>query len=175
MDRRFIILAMFALTGLGCTPQRAPETVAAELGSVPSSFSRVCVVRPSSVGGHVTMEIKDNGRLVSATRGRTFACWLVMPGSHQITDTADDTGPILLEARSGRQYFLHQDVSTLDSAHEGQRQFHAHLDWVDEPTATEMIESCQQRVVVNVSGYDNRNDAEAVAVPARGSLITTDR
>jgi hypothetical protein len=163
-----LIFAGLAAVVAACTPPRAPDTVSAELGAVPSSFSRVCVVRPSSVGAHVTMELKDNGRLVSATRGRTFACWLVMPGNHQITDSADDTGPLLLEARSGRQYFLHQDITTLDTATEGQRQYHAHLDWVDEPTATELIDRCNQRVMVgNISGHQTSEDGEAVAVPAR--------
>jgi len=165
MRRWLLFLSLVAIAG--CATTRAREAVSAELGTVPPEFSRVCVVRPSSIGANVTMEVKDNGRLVSATRGRTFACWLVMPGNHQISDVDDDTGPLLLEARAGRQYFLHQDVSTIDAWHDDIRSIHAHLDWIDEPTATEMIESCNARVAVNVAGYDERKDAVAVAVPAK--------
>jgi hypothetical protein len=128
-----------------------------ELGMVPSGAAQVCVVRPDALAAHVSMPVRDNGRLVGATRGTTFFCWLARTGEHQITSSDDDTGPMLLRARSGARYFLHQDVMELDG------DVHAHLDWVDEGAALEMLDACEARVRVAVPGHDDEPFAQPVA------------
>lgn len=128
---------------------RDARVVEAEIGEVPRVAARVCVMRPQSLAGEVTMEIRDNARLVGATRGATYACWLAAPGAHQITSIDDDTGPTYLEARAGQHYWLHQDISRLDGA------LHAHLDWVDDRTAAEMLDRCSARVKVALPGHDD--------------------
>ncbi len=138
-------------------------STAAELGAVPAGVARVCVIRPERAAASVTMEVRDNGRLVGATRGTSYFCWLAAPGEHQITSIDDDTGPTLLQARANARYWLHQEVSTLDNA------VHAHLDWVDDLTASDMIDECDQRVLVSVPGHEDRTDAMPV-VPARRPL-----
>ncbi|MDF2693880.1 MAG: hypothetical protein K0S65_2263 [Labilithrix sp.] len=102
------------------------------------------------------MEIHDNRRLVGATRGNTFACWLAAPGEHQIR-SMDDTGPTYLHADAGRQYWLHQDVVLLED------ELHAHLDWIDEVTAADLLGACPQRVMLSVPGHDDRMDVVAVS------------
>jgi hypothetical protein len=167
MGRRAVVGVVLVATGCFPLPPKPPRAgedtadrrVAAELGAVPAVAARVCVLRPAAVAGEVTMELRDNGRLVGATRGQTFACWLAAPGRHQITSVDDDTGPTYLDARAGRQYWLHQDVAIFDE------HLHAHLDWVDEVLAAEMVDGCA-RVMVNVPGHESRTDAVAVA-PAR--------
>lgn len=129
----------------------------AELGLVPSGAAQVCVVRPDGLASHVSMPIRDNGRLVGATRGTTFFCYLARTGDHQITSSDDDTGPLLLRAKSGARYFLHQDVTELGGT------VHAHLDWVDDATAFEMLDACEARVRVAVPGHDDVEDAQRVA------------
>lgn len=131
---------------LGCTPARAP--IDRELGAVPATAARVCVLRPESTAANVTMEVRDNGRLVGATRGSTFVCWLAAPGKHQITSPDDDTGPTLFQARGGSHYWLHQEVTTLGA------DLHAHLDWLDDAAGLEMLESCSARVRASVGGVD---------------------
>jgi hypothetical protein len=143
-----------ALVMAGCSATSAPRTVEQELGSVPSVAARICVVRPDELAGDVTMEVKDNGRLVGATRGSTFVCWLAQPGAHQIV-SHDDTGPTFLRAKAGHHYWLHQEVATLDG------ELHTHLDWVDDATASEMLAACHTRVRVAVPGHD-RSDMVAV-------------
>ena len=149
------------LTGallVGCVSgtAHAPPVIDAELGVLPSVAARICVVRPAEVATDITMEVRDNGRLVGATRGSTFVCWLAAPGRHQITSVDDDTGPTFLEARAGRHYWLHQDVTTFFGA------VHAHLDWIDDGVAAEMLNACTTRVRVNVPGHDARQDVVAV-------------
>jgi hypothetical protein len=105
----------------------------------------------------MTMAIRDNGRLVGATRGATFVCWLAAPGDHQIVSIDDDTGPTLLQARPGKHYWLHQEVSTLGA------EVHAHLDWIDTQAASEMLDHCTTRVKASVpSGPPEHTNALAV-------------
>lgn len=155
---RVMHAALLALA-LGCA-RSEPAKEPSELGAPPNGVARVCVLRPDREASDVTMEIRDNGRLVGATRGTTYFCYLAAPGDHQITSIDDDTGPTLLSARAGARYWLHQEIATLDG------HVHAHLDFVDEPTALEMLESCESRVLVNVPGHDDREDAMPIA-PAR--------
>lgn len=156
-----LVAVLLVMAPVACASTHSVEfahrAVDAELGALPSAAARVCIVRPASVGAEVTMEIRDNARLVGATRGRTFACWLAAPGEHQITSVDDDTGPTLFHARAGRHYWLHQDVEVLGG------DLHAHLDWIDEPTAAEMLEACTRRVIVSVPGHDDRTDVVAVS------------
>jgi hypothetical protein len=154
---RGLVAASVGAVLVACGHPRAPRSVDAELGSIPAGTARVCIVRPGAVGANVTMEIRDNKRLVGATRGGTFACWLAASGEHQITSVDDDTGPTYLHARAGKHYWLHQDVMLLGG------DLHAHLDWVDDVTATELLESCTRRVIVSVPGHDDRTDVVAVS------------
>jgi hypothetical protein len=154
MSRRL----MFALIALGlmpgCSAASAPQRVEGELGELPAVAARICAIRPpSEAASEMTLEITDNRRLVGATRGGTFVCWLAAPGDHQITGH-DDTGPTLLRARAGHRYWLHQEVAKLDGA------VHAHLDWVDDAVASEMLAGCT-RVRVAVPGHP-RTDIVAV-------------
>lgn len=127
-----------------------------ETRAVPSALARVCVLRPDSTAASVTMEIRDNGRFVGATRGATYFCYLASPGEHQIVSDYDDTGPLLLTARPGARYWLHEDVQPILG------ELHAHLDWVDETTALEMLEACEARGVVALP--DRRDEVGALPV-----------
>jgi hypothetical protein len=162
---RFLSIAG-GLALISCAAPHTPaetRTTIAELGGIPSGVARVCVIRPERAASNVTMEVRDNGRLVGATRGTTFFCWLAAPGEHQITSIDDDTGPTLLVAKANARYWLHQEVSAIGG------DVHAHLDWVDDTTAGEMIDACDARVLVSVPGHDDRTDAMPL-VPARRKL-----
>jgi hypothetical protein len=161
MARRLMYGVLVVLL-VGCVPGRRAESAAgmkvvdAELGAVPPTAARVCVMRPASEAATVTMELRDNERLVGATRGNTYTCWLAAPGEHQIR-SPDDTGPTYLHALAGHHYWLHQDVVMLAG------DLHAHLDWVDDAAAAELLDACTQRVMVSVPGHDERTDAVAVS------------
>ena len=161
---RTYLVASLALLGCaqsnGHSPHAAMNT---ELGLVPTGAAQVCVMRPDAFASHVSMSIRDNGRLVGATRGKTFFCYLARTGEHQITSSDDDTGPLLLRAQAGTRYFLHQDATELGGA------VHAHLDWVDEPEALEMLDACEARVRVAVPGHDDEPFAQPIA-PASGRI-----
>jgi hypothetical protein len=134
---------------------------AAEPPAPPTGSAQVCVVRPESLASEVTMEVRDNGRVVGATRGSSYFCYLAAPGEHQITSIDDDTGPTLLRAAPGARYWIHQEVTTLGG------DVHAHLDFVDEPTAQAMLDRVDTRVLVAVRGHEDREDAMPIAAARR--------
>ncbi|AKU93665.1 hypothetical protein AKJ09_00329 [Labilithrix luteola] len=153
-----------AALAAGCLPLQTHDAHGSspvELRAVPTGAARICVLRPDSTAASVTMEIRDNGRFVGATRGATYFCYLATPGEHQITSEDDDTGPLLLTVRAGASYWLYEEVFAILG------DLHAHLDWVDETTANEMLESCEARGVV---ALPDRQD-EIGALP----LVTTRR
>lgn len=161
--RTYVLGSLGFFAWLGCAHQSGHSSraaISAELGVVPSGAAEVCVVRPDAFAAHVSMSIHDNGRLVGATRGKTFFCYLARTGEHQITSSDDDTGPLLLRAQTGARYFLHQDATELGGA------VHAHLDWIDEAEALEMLDACEARVRVAVPGHDDEPFAQPIA-PAR--------
>jgi hypothetical protein len=141
-----------------------PETQGATstTASYPLSggVARVCAIRAGAMARNVTMPLRDNGQLVGATRGATYVCWLAAAGEHQITSVDDDTGPTLLQARAGGRYWLQQDVTELEGA------VHAHLDWVDDTTAADLIDACEHRVRVAVPGHEDEPGAMTIA-PAK--------
>ncbi len=152
---------------LGCGGATANrDLVEVELGAAPSGVARVCVLRPERSSPDVTMRVEDNGRLVGATRGGSYFCYLAAPGPHQITSVDDDTGPTLLTARAGGRYFLHQEVAMLEE------DLHAHLTFVDDLVARELLEACEVRVHVSVPGHDDNPRAQPIA-PARRSPART--
>lgn len=127
----------------------------------PGGSAQVCVLRPETIAADTTMEVRDNGRVVGATRGATYFCYLAAPGEHQITSIDDDTGPTLLHAAGGACYWIHQEVTTLGA------DVHAHLDFLDEPAAHAMLERIDTRVLVSVRGHEDREDAMPIAAARR--------
>lgn len=127
----------------------------------PKGSAQVCVLRPDSLASDVTMEVRDNGRVVGATRGSSYFCYLAAPGEHQITSVDDDTGPTLLRASDGARYWIHQEVTSLAG------DVHAHLDFVDEPTAHAMLERIDTKILVAVRGHEGREDAMPIAAARR--------
>lgn len=158
-----VVLAVAAAANAGCNTGREPRVAmnVSDLGPIPDSAAQVCVVRPDAMSAQVSMIVHDNGHMVGATRGTTFFCYLASPGDHQITSADDDTGPTFFHAQRGARYWLHQEVVDL-AGHT-----HAHLDWIDEGTALELLESCDVRVRVSVPGHDDEPAAQPIAPAAK--------
>lgn len=154
--RSLLAFACVALAA-GCLPPQAHETRVhsaspIELTPVPDDVARVCVMRPDSTASDMVMVLRDNGRFVGATRGGTYFCYLAKPGDHEITSVDHDLGTVYLEAHAGARYWLYEEVFTLGG------NLHAHLDRVDEPTALELLDSCDLRGVILPPGRENEPD-----------------
>ncbi|HSO39206.1 MAG TPA: hypothetical protein VLT33_42060, partial [Labilithrix sp.] len=103
-----------ALACAACAPAREPDHptragAKAARDPIPQGAAQVCVMRPETLARDVSMSVRDNGRLVGATRGGTYVCWVAAAGEHQITSIDDDTGPTWLDARANARYWLHQE------------------------------------------------------------------
>lgn len=152
--KRFSTAALLASAALlGCAG-RARDAAAVE---APPHLARICAVRPEETARDLVLVVRDNGRVVAATSGATYACWLAAPGAHAIVSDGDDTGPTLVTARPGGRTWIHQEVTDLGG------DAHAHLDVVDEETARELIEACDARVMVSVPGHDESPSAMRIA------------
>lgn len=169
MRSSFAMVGLLALLAAGaasvaCAPAREPNRARSSgralTNPIAHGSAQICVMRPDTLARDVSMELRDNGRLVGATRGATYVCWLAAVGEHQLTSIDDDTGPTWLEARANGRYWLHQEVSELGG------RLHAHLDWVEEDAADELIDACDERVRVAVPGHDEEPGAFAIA-PAK--------
>ncbi len=109
------------------------------LGPVPAKVGRVCVFRTSVVGFASTIAIIDDGKVVGATRGRGYFCYLASPGQHQIVAEDGDAEPANLGAEAGKRYFLHHEVN-----------FGAdRLMWVEASRAQELAAQSDYQLVVD--------------------------
>src|SRR5690242_6633293 len=142
---RRVFAAACAVVVIGCGAGRD----ASDLPS-PPRLAQICAARPEPTARPLVLVLRDNGRVVGATAGATFACWLAAPGAHQIVSDGDDTGPTLVHAHAGGRYWIHQEVSELGG------QAHAHLDVVDEDTGRALVDACEERVLVSVRGSSGR-------------------
>jgi len=148
-----VLAVILGILACSCAPYARPSVEPAP----PKGSAKVCVLRPESLAADVTMEIRDNGRIVGATRGSSYFCYLAAPGEHQITSIDDDTGPTLLRASDGAHYWIHQEVTSLGG------DVHAHLDFVDEPTARAMLERIDTKVLVAIRGHEADEGAMPIA------------
>lgn len=123
----------------------------------PSDLAQVCVVRPHIIAGAVTFAVRDNGRLVGATRGASYFCYFAMPGSHRITSHGDDVEEANVVVLPGNRYYVHQRVKNTMGW------VTSPLEWVPETEARAMIRKCDYRVVTEVPGDDVRPPVNPVA------------
>jgi hypothetical protein len=113
-------------------------------GPPPPAWARVCVLRPHWVSGVVTLAVRDNGRLVGATRGNNYFCYFAGGGWHEVTTAVDDPGAlqepqsILFAAAPGQQLYLHQHLRPFGIWT---------VEQVDDAKAARMIGRCSYRVI----------------------------
>jgi hypothetical protein len=157
-----IAVALGLLVGVGCSSYRLaePRTVPIEaFGAPPQAMAQVCVFRPSNMALAVTFVVKDNGKLVGATRGPTYFCYFATPGAHTITsDSEDDVMAAQLDAKAGQRYFLEQGVDNVFGF------VKSPLTWVEASEAREHLGLCDYNVLVGVPGKDALPGAAPIAL-----------
>ena len=104
-------LIMVLLLGVGCasTQQRVPfpdQDVRIE----DPSMARIYVLRPSSVGGAVTMRVRDNDQEIGSTGPRGYLCWEREPGEVELVGRAENTFRLPLSVEAGEVYYIEQQV-----------------------------------------------------------------
>jgi hypothetical protein len=101
----FAAVALSACSGYGVSVAKNPPVHA--FAPPPDEQATVCVFRPHSIGASVITPVTDNGRLVGATEGQSYFCYLAEPGEHTVR--VDDARPATLDVVAGEQYYLRHD------------------------------------------------------------------
>jgi len=155
---RTLALAAILLMGCGGYAFIEPKTPPIEpFSTPPSDLAQVCVMRPHINASAVTFAVKDNGRLVGATRGASYFCYFAAPGRHRITSHADDQSEAEVTFEPATRYYLHQQVKNTLGYVTGP------LEWVPEAEAHKMIGKCDYRVVTEVPDGEVRPPVNPVA------------
>lgn len=142
---RWVAIGLLSVVGCSSYGFVEPKTPPIQPFAVPpSDLAQVCVVRPHILAGAVTFAVRDNGRLVGATRGASYFCYFAMPGRHHITSEADDTEMSDVVMLQATRYYVHQKVKNVMGW------VTSPLEWVPETEARSMIAKCDYRVVTEV-------------------------
>jgi hypothetical protein len=147
-------VALSACSGYGVSVAQNPPVQA--FAPPPAEHATVCVFRPHSLGAAVITPVTDNGRLVGATEGQSYFCYLAEPGEHRVR--VDDARPADLDVVAGEHYYLRHGFSRGPDT----------LDLVDEPVARALAK--QTLYTVLDEAPEGRRAPPAIALaPARGS------
>ena len=71
---------------------------------------RIYVIRPSSFGGAVGMNISDGGNPIGATGPGTYLCWEREPGDAIVSATAENTSRVAIPVRPGSVHYILQYI-----------------------------------------------------------------
>lgn len=149
---------------VGCSSYSFVEPRTPPIGpfaTPPSDVAQVCVVRPHILAGAVTFVVRDNGRLVGATRGASYFCYFAMPGVHRIESEGDAIEAATVVLSPAVRYYVHQRVKNVMGW------VTSPLEWIPEAEARAMIEKCTYRVVTEVPAGEVRPPVNPVAAAAR--------
>ena len=155
---RLGLVAVF--TAIGCSSYGfvEPRTPPIQpFATPPSDVAQVCVVRPHVIAGAVTFAVRDNGRLVGATRGASYFCYFAMPGTHRITSEGDSVEEATVAMAGASRYYVHQRVKNVMGW------VTSPLEWVPETEARAMIAKCDYRVLTEVPAGMERPPVNPVA------------
>jgi hypothetical protein len=176
MNKRFACIPFVAsLLLLACSPYKLaePKTPAiAPFGPSSTSVGTICVIRPSHWSGEVTFLVRDDDQLMGATRGESWFCYLAEPGEHHIVSNTgrerDPTGTASITVVGGGRYYLHQDFDNVWGTIVDK------LKWVEPQLAGELIEGCDNKVIVEVPGTERLPGVAplARATPSSHSAVT---
>lgn len=138
---RLLTLAALLL-GANCTPYHltAPDPPPIDaLAEPPYGMGQICVLRPHSLGALITFVVRDNDQLVGATRGPSYFCYFVLPGSHHVTSDSGTIAAVDLAVAPGSRHYLHQVVRIGPDE----------LTPIDEQQAAQQLVRCEYRLLVD--------------------------
>lgn len=137
---RLMICAFLLLT----TPMNAQkkasqdEDQAAKALKPSPDKALVYVLRPSSAGFAIRMEVTCNGKSLGSTKGNRYVYALLDPGTYTIKSKAENTATLELRAEGGKTYYILQKVKV------GALQARTGLELIsDERTAQKKLSHCK--------------------------------
>jgi len=110
---RILSLAFVLFTALlmGCASahQYVPQPDLSKKVDDPNK-GRIYVMRPSSFGGAVGMNVSDGGQPIGSTGPGKFLCWEREPGDVIVTSTSENTSRVSIPVRPGSIHYILQNI-----------------------------------------------------------------
>ena len=103
----FLLAAMAIVSGCASTQQyvRFPDQ-SKTVEDV--NKARVYVVRPSVVGGAISMKVSDGDTLIGKTGPKGYLCWERNPGSMELKGKCENTSCLTVQVEQGKVYHVKQ-------------------------------------------------------------------
>jgi len=164
MNRSLPLLAVAAslfLAGCAGTRQYLPmpdQSKAVE----DSAKGRIYVIRPSSFGGAVGMNVSDGGNPVGSTGPGGFLCWEREPGDVVVSSTSENTSRVSLAVRPGTVHYILQSIRM------GIWIARTELEVIDEEKGKKELQHCKPAKVENppkVEKVEQKTDQKAEPPP----------
>ena len=76
----------------------------------PEGKALVYVLRPTSIGSIVKMEVTANGQYIGATGGKRYIYTILDPGKYIFSSKAENTSELHIVLEAGKTYYLEQKV-----------------------------------------------------------------
>ncbi len=133
-----LLTALSVMSGCVSVPMASNEKdMAAKTFRVQPGKSNIYVYRSESIGAAVKMEVDLDAKQVGSTAAKTYLLLAVDPGKHTISSHAENDDNFTIDAMSGKNYFLWQEVKM------GMLYARTKLHLVDEPTGKSGVEECK--------------------------------
>jgi hypothetical protein len=98
--------------------------------------ARIYVIRPVSIGGAISMGVRDGERAIGNTGPTSYLCWEREPGSTTIYSKAENESKLDLTVEAGKTYYILQRVEV------GFMQARTRLELIDEQRGKKLLKSC---------------------------------
>jgi hypothetical protein len=127
-----------ALQLVGCagTKQFVPMPDQSKAIEDPSK-GRIYLMRPSSYGGAVGMNVADGGNPIGSTGPGGYLCWEREPGDVIVSSTAENTSRVSLPVRPGSIHYILQRIRM------GIWMARTELEVIDEEQAKKELKRCK--------------------------------
>lgn len=146
------LLALIA--GCASMPMAPPEQDSqAKRFEVPPDRARIYLYRNEVLGAAIPLSVSFDGQLAGQTGSRTFFVWEVSPGPHQLVSLAENVSSLIIDAESGKNYFVWQEMKM------GLFMARTQLQQVDVATGQAAVREC--RLLAMKSGGSLRPDVSA--------------
>jgi hypothetical protein len=99
--------------------------------------ARIYVIRPATMGGAVSMSVRDGERAIGDTGPSSFLCWEREPGMATIVSKAENEAKVDLTVESGKTYYLLQSVKM------GMMMARCSLEVIDETRGKQLLKGCK--------------------------------
>ncbi len=104
-----IILLVAMATGCASTKQFVPLPDQSKKIENPE-MARIYVVRPTSFGGAISMDIQDGAKPIGKTGPKGYLCWEREPGQTNIFGNAQNQSTLPITLKKGLVYYIQQHV-----------------------------------------------------------------